>query len=459
MKIIILGAGQVGCGLAESLATEKSDIVVIDLDEERLNRLQSKLDIACVHGNGAYPNVLAKAGASDADMLIAVTNNDEVNMIACQVAHRIFQLPTKIARIRASEYLAEQELLFKDEVIPVDFFISPEIVITNYIKHLIQYPSALQVLDFAEGKVQLVAIKPYFGGPLVSKSIKDFYSEYAKITVRIVTIYRGAHSIPLTESTTIEIGDEVFFIAANEDVFAVMTAFRRIGHLNTHIMIVGGGNIGLRLAQSLEEEYSVKLIEINPTRAEAISEKLSDTTVLLGDASDKDLLISENIEHVDVFCSLTNDDEDNIMSALLAKRLGAKQVMALVTRTAYSQLIEGGPIDIAISPQQATIGTILTHLRKGDIVNVHALRRGAAEAIELIAHGNAQTSHVVGKPVDRIKLPKNVSIAAIVRGNTLITAFQDLTIVADDHFILLVSDKASIPDIERLFQVRVGYFH
>jgi trk system potassium uptake protein TrkA len=323
---------------------------------------------------------------------------------------------------------------------------------------LIQYPAALQVLDFADGQVQLVAVKPYFGGAVVGKSIAELYKAIPNIKTRVITIYRGNKSIEISPETIIEVGDEVFFIASNEDVLTVMSSMRRLDRLNKRIMIAGGGNIGYRLAGALEGEYQVKIIEFNVERAEYISEKLSSATVLQGNASDKDLLLSENIEHMDVFCALTNDDEANIMSALLAKRMGAKQVVALVTRSAYIELIEGGAIDIAISPQQAIIGSILTHLRKGDIVNVYSLRRGAAEALEIIAHGDEKTSKVVGKKTEDLNLPPGATIAAIIRGERVIIDVAGISIEPGDHTIILVADKKHIHDVEKLFQVSVGYF-
>ncbi len=458
MKIIILGAGQVGASLAENLVSEKNDIIVIDLDAERLKHLQSKLDIACIQGHGSRPSVLLQAGAKDADMLIAVTSNDETNMIACQVAYSLYNIPTKLARIRSSDYLSKDEALFQENAIPIDFFISPERLITLQIKRLIEYPAAIQVVDFAKGKVQLVGIKPYFGGKMVGKTVREINEAIPNLNARLLTVYRGTRCIEVTADTKIEIGDEVFFIASRDNILAVMGIMRKLDRLNKRIMIVGGGNIGYRLAASLEQEYQVKIIEKNQQQASYISEKLNSTTILHGDASDKDLLHAENIEHMDVFCALTNDDEANIMSALLAKRMGAKQVMALVTRTAYIELIEDGAIDIAISPQQVTIGSILTHLRKGDIVDVYSLRRGAAEAMEIIAHGDKNTSKVVGKKVSELKLPKGATLAALIREEAIHFKFEDLYLEPGDHVIILAADKKHVHEIEKLFQVSIGYF-
>lgn len=456
MNIIILGAGQVGSTLAENLVSEENDVTVVDLEPDQLRSLNTRLDIRTIEGAASHPTVLREAGADDADMIIAVTSSDETNMVACQVAYTLFHTPTKIARIRSPRYLAYKEL-FNNEAIPIDVSICPEQIITNTIRKIIDYPGALQVLDFAHGKAQLVVVKPYYGGTLVGKPLSALHDHIPGVDMRIAAIYRSNRSLPLTGDTTIEIGDEVFFIAASIHVKQIMAAMRRKDHPNKRIMIAGGGHIGRRLAGAIESRYQVKIVDHNPRRTKRLAEDLDNSVVLLGEACDRELLIDENIEHTDVFCSLTNDDEANIMSGLLAKRLGARQALALCTRTAYVDLIEGSDIDVAISPQQASIGSILTCIRRGDIVNVHSLRRGAAEAIEVIAHGDKKTSKVVGKKIDDIKLPTGITIGAVVRDNDVLIAHHNVTIEADDHVILFLVEKKHIHDVERLFQVEVTY--
>ena len=457
MKIIILGAGQVGGSLAEILAGEGHDVTLIDEDDRTLNEFQDRLDIRTVHGCASYPNVLRDAGADDADMIIAVTSSDEVNMVACQVAYSLFHTPTKIARIRSTHYFERKEL-FGKENLPIDVFISPEKLVTQYMQQLIAHPGALQVLDFAGGKVKLVAVKPYYGGPLLGKSIKLLHEYLPGVETRVAAIFRNDKSVPLDGSTEIEIGDEVFFITASENTHVIMAALRRAEEPYKHIMIAGGGNIGSQLASALEGDYKVKLIDRRRARCQIVANELSNTTVLCGDACDKQLLINENIEDVDVFCAVTDDDEDNIIACMQAKRLGAKQVMLLITRTAYVDLIEGGPINIAISPQQATIGSILTHIRQGDVANVHSLRRGAAEAIEAVAHGDYKHSKVVGRNLKEINLPKGTTIGAIVRGEEVIIPHHDTVVESEDHIIMFVSEKRFIRNVERLFQVSPGFF-
>jgi len=457
MKIIILGAGQVGGTLAEHLASEANDITVVDTDGERLRDLGDRLDIRTVQGRGSLPTVLRQAGADDADMLVAVTNSDETNMVACQVAYSLFHTPTKIARVRESSYLTREELFHNDHI-PVDVLISPEQVVTNYIKRLIEHPGSLQVIDFAEGKAQLVAVKAYYGGPLVGQQLRQIRAHMPNVDTRVAAIFRRDRPITPRGDTVIEADDEVFFIAAKKDIRAVMGELRHIDETNKRIVIAGGGQIGERLAEAIESRYEVKIIEMNPARCRHLSDTLESTVVLQGSASDKDLMLEENIADADIFLALTNDDEANIMSSLLAKRLGAGKVMTIINNPAYVDLVQGGDIDIAISPQLATIGTLLAHVRRGDIVSVHSLRRGAAEAIEAVAHGDAKSSKVVGKAIEDIALPPGTTIGAIIRDEEVMIAHDATRIESGDHVILFVVDKKHIRDVEKLFHVGLSFF-
>ncbi|MDK1023416.1 MAG: Trk system potassium transporter TrkA [Gammaproteobacteria bacterium] len=457
MKIIILGAGQVGGNLAENLAKEDTDITVVDIDNLRLRELQDKLDIRTVRGMASHPDILRLAGAEDADMIIAVTNSDEVNMVACQVAYTVFHTPTKIARIRSTGYLKQQEI-FKNKAMPVDFTVNPEQIITKDIAQLIQHPGALQVMDFADGQVQLVAVKAYYGGPLVDQELRYLKQHIPSVDMRVAAIFRRDRAILPEGSTVIEADDEVFFIAATKDIPTVMNELRRTERPNKRIIIAGGGQIGAGLARALEQRYRVRLIERNRQKCLELSETLDKTIVLAGDAGERELLLEENIENTDVFCALTNEDEVNIMSSMLAKSLGARKVISLVNNPAYVDLIQGGEIDIAISPQQSTLGSILTHVRKGDVVKVHSLRRGAAEAIEAIAHGDKNASKVVGKAIGSINLPDGTRIGAIVRNGQTIIAHDNVVIEPDDHVILFLVNKKQIPEVEKLFQAPLSFF-
>ncbi|ABI57962.1 Trk system potassium transporter TrkA [Alkalilimnicola ehrlichii MLHE-1] len=457
MKIIILGAGQVGSTVAENLSSEANDITVVDTRVGVLQDLQDRLDIRTVHGSGTYPEVLERAGAPDADMILAVTNSDEANMTACQVAYTLFHTPTKIARVRAVEYLTYPQL-FSPDALPIDVIISPEQLVTDYVQRLVEHPGALQVLDFAQGRVRLVCVRAYYGGPLVGHELSTLREHMPGTPTRVAAIFRRGKPILPEGDTVIEAGDEVFFIAAKKDIRAVMSELRRLEKPVKRLTIAGGGNIGKRLAQALERRYQVKLIEHSPERAREISEELKRAIVLLGDAADEELLLEENIENTDVFCAVTNDDEANILSAMLAKRLGARQVMALINRAAYVELIQSSEdIDIAVSPQQATIGSLLAHIRRGDMANVHSLRRGAAEAMEAVAHGTPASSRVIGRAIDEIRLPPGTTIGAVVRGDEVLMAHHDLVIEPEDHVILFLVDKKRVPEVERLFSVGVTF--
>lgn len=467
MKIIILGAGQVGGALAANLSSEANDITVVDRNENALRELRDRIDIGVVAGHASHPSVLLRAGIEDADLLIAVTSDDEINMVACQIAHCLFNTPTKIARVRSQEY-ASYPGMFRKDAIPVDVIISPEQIVSNYIYRLVEQPGALQVVDFAGGIVQLVAVRAYYGGPLVGQELRFIRQHMPNVETRVAAIYRRNRAITPRGDTVIEADDEVFFIAAREDIRAVMSELRRLDRPYKRIVIAGGGNIGLSLAAKLEERYSVRLIEYNEQRARFLAEKLRHTIVLHGSASDRDLLLEENVEDADVFLAVTNSDEANIMSSMLAKRLGARKVLTLIGNPAYVDLVQGGEIDIAISPQQATIGSLLTHVRRGDIVNVHSLRRGAAEAIEVIAHGDSKNSKVVGRALEDIDLPEGATIGAIVRakktdgggsdGYEVLIAHDDTRIESEDRVILFLVDRRYTRDIERLFQVGFTFF-
>jgi trk/ktr system potassium uptake protein len=457
VNILILGAGQVGSTVAESLVSEANDITIVDTDAEKLRVLQSRFDLRTLVGHASHPSVLEQAGIADADMLLAVTMSDEVNMVACKIAASMYNTPTRIARIRSADYLENVEL-FDKENFSVDFSICPEQILTDHISKLIEFPEALQVLEFADGMVSLVAVRVFEGGPLIGRDLAYMRAHLPNIETRVAAIFRQDRPIHPEGSTVIEANDEVFFIAATENIRSVLKELRHMDKPAKRVMIVGGGNIGRRLGLALENEYQVKVIEHNKKTCERLAGEMKHTLVLNGDGTDENLLEAEHISEVDVFCALTNDDENNIMSALLAKRGGARKVIALINRSAYVGLVQGGKIDIALSPAHVTIGSLLAYVRRGDVAVVHSLRRGAAEALELVAHGDRQSSRVVGRRVDEIDLPKGATIGAIVRGEQVVIGHHDTVIEADDHVIVFVINKAMIRKIEKLFQVDVGFF-
>jgi trk system potassium uptake protein TrkA len=378
-------------------------------------------------------------------------------MIACQVAHTLFHTPTRIARIRARG-LTSREALFGPGGIPVDVAISPSSLVTDYIEQLIRFPGALQVLDFADGRVRLVATRADRGGALIGHPLRELPKHIPNVESRVVAMYRHGKGIIPDGDTVVQEGDEVFFIAARKDIRTVLREMRKLDDPVRKVVIAGGGNIGLDLARALEKSnHQVKIIERDYQRARQISEQLSRAVVLHGDSADEELLLEENIDSADVFVAVTNAEEANILSAMLAKRLGARKVMALINKIAYAELVESGTIDVAISPQQITLGTLLAHVRRGDVVKVHSLRRGAAEAIEAVAHGEARESRVVGRVVEEIRLPRGATISAIVRGDEVLMAHHDTLIQADDHVILFIADRRQIDEVERLFETGAAF--
>lgn len=453
MKIIILGAGQVGSTLAESLSSEENDITLIDDNQDRLDKLQDKHDLRVLKGHSASPRILREAGANDADMLVAVTDSDEMNMVACQVAYTLFNIPTKIARIRNPDYVREKEALFDQDHMPIDHLIAPELLVRKDILRLIHYPGALQIAHFANEQASLVSVRAYYGGPLVGNPISALRDHLPHIEARVVSIFRQERPIIPQGSTIIEAGDEVFFICATHHIKAVMSELQRLEHPHKRVMIVGGGSIGLGLAKDLENECSVKIIERDARKAQNLAAQLEKALVLQGNASDQALLFEEHIENIDLFLALTSDDEANIMSALLAKRLGAKKAIVLVQQMAYLHLIQGGAIDIALSPQLSTISALSSYVRKGDIVKVASLKQGLAEGVEIIAHGDEESSKVVGRTIKELKLPQGAIVGAVVRDNQVMIGHKSLKIEANDHVILFVNDKKQVSDIEKLFQV------
>lgn len=457
MKITILGAGQVGGNLAESLTLEDNDIVVVDHDLIRLHEIREKLDVGTIHGHAAHPDTLKKAECDDADMLIAVTNSDETNMIACQVAHSIFEIPMKIARIRSDHYQHHKEL-FAANAVPIDVLIRPEKIIANYMNNILNLPGALQVINFDEHDVQIVSTKACANGKMTGEKIKKLFAIYPDLNARFIFINRHRKVITPTLDDYIQVGDEITFIANKEDVITIMEQFVSHKKQSKNIMIAGGGYTGFCLAKELENNFSVKIIEHNAKRAQYIAENLDHSLVLLGSTADKELLINEDIDNIDLFCAFTNNDGVNIMSTLLAKRLGAKQVVSLITSGSYSELIAGSEIDIAISPQQLTIGAVLRHARTGDIVNVHRLKDGINEVMEIIVHGDKNNSKVIGCYVANLPLDKEAKVIAIMRKNKIIINDVNETIIeSDDHLLIYVPNSKLIANISKVFQVNVNY--
>lgn len=467
MNIIILGAGRVGESVAESLVSERNDITVIDTNPQRLAALQARFDLRGVAGNGIQPSVLREAGAADADMLIACTPTDETNLVCCKVAHDLFNVTTRIARIRSEEFPNDGALMGKSGF-AVDQVICPEQSLTTYIRKLINYPEALQVLEFADGKVSLIAVRAVTGGPMVGHVISELPQLVPDVQMRFVAIYRTDElgvdqQVVCDGSTRIEPGDEVFVLASTRSIRQVLDALRVRDQPVRRVIIAGGGRVGLRLARQLKKDCRVKIIEADATRCEYLTSQLpSHVLVLHGDSTDEELLQAENVAECDLFMGLTSDDEDNIMTCLLAKRMGARRVLALINRSAYADLVQGSQIDIALSPAHTVIGELLAYVRRGDVEAVYSLRRGAAEALEAVARGDRKTSKVVGRRLDEIPLPAGAQIGALVRGEgeaaTVIIPHHDTVIHSNDHVVVFLPRKRMVREVEKLFQVSATFF-
>ena len=474
MNIVILGAGRVGESVAESLASERNDITVIDTDPARLRELQDRLDLRGVAGNGIQPSVLQEAGIGDADLFIACAPMDETNLVACKVAHDSFGVPTTIARLRSPEFEDGSPLMDKTSGFAVDRVICPEESVTRYIGQLVEHPEALQVLEFAHGLVSLIAVRAVAGGPLVRHSLAEIPALMPGAEMRIVAIYRQDQALyDLDGRTRIEPGDEVFVLAAKRHIPAVLGALRERDRPVKRLMIAGGGKVGLRLARQLKDEVQLKIIETNRARCDYLASQLpAQVLVLNGDSTDEELMDQENVQDMDLFVALTSDDEDNILACLLAKRMGARRVLALINRRAYAELVQGTQIDIAISPSQAVIGELLAYVRRGDVEAVHSLRRGAAEALEGIVRGDRKTCRMAGRRIEEIGLPAGAQVGAIVRGlhradgseagdeaePQVLIAHHDTVIEPNDHVIVFVPNKRMVRQVEKLFQVSATFF-
>jgi trk system potassium uptake protein TrkA len=484
MKIIILGAGRVGQSVADSLVSERNDITVIDTDAERLRDLESRFDLRGVVGNGIEPAVLAEAGAQDTDLLIACAAQDETNLVCCKVAQLMFNIPKRIARVRSTGFQRDERLV-GPEGFAVDRIICPEESLTRYIGKLIDYPEAMQVREFAGGRACLVSVRARAGAPMVGHTVAEMRNSTPDVAVRLVAIYRRFPEEPdrfvaCAGETRIEPGDEVFVLAAREHIAHVLATLHR--HDATpvrpvrRIMIAGGGRVGLHLALELGKEpgrFLVKIIEDDSARCIELASRLpSDVLVLQGDTTDENLLGDESIDEIDLFLALTDDDEDNIMSCLLAKRLGARRVLALINRRSYADLMHGTQIDIALSPAQAMLGELLAYVRQGDVQAVHSLRRGVAEALEIVVRGDRKTSRVVGRKVSDLALPRDVHIGLIVRGlpdspdvsadelrePQVIIPRSATALESGDHVVFFLPHKRLVRDVEKLFRVSPTFF-
>ncbi len=450
MKIIILGAGRVGFTVASNLSSENIDITLIDKSQTVIDTVCERLDVSVICGSVSHPDVLESAGIKQADIIVAVTGSDETNMMACQIAHHLFNVPKKIARVRAQSFIDLKDQLFHEGAIPIDVIINPEHEIVHFIKNLILHPGSQQVLSFANSALNLIETKCNHHSSLVGKSLEKLTVQLQGVYARIAIIYRRSEVLVPNNQTIIEGNDRLFFIAASDDIQKVLSLLFNQNKPYKRLVIAGGGRIGLGLAKELENTLQVKIITKSTEKAYALSEQLDHSIVLCGDASDEAFLLDENIDRTDVFCTLTSDDETNILCSMLAKSLGAKVVMSLVDRNAYMSMVDNGSIDNVIYPQHTTIGKILSQVRQGDITSVHSLLRGKAEAFEAIVQENSKFN-IAGKTIRDIKLPPGALIIGLVRDSQSLPARGDLVVEVSDHLILFIADKSAIDQIGALF--------
>ena len=454
-KIAVLGGGQVGASVAKILTDDGNDITLVDNNASVLEDLQEDNDIKTIQGNASSPSVLNQVELSDCDILIATTASDEVNLVSCHLAKKMFNVPNVIARLRNAEY-REKTSDFNLELFSIDSIISPSQLVTDFIKNIIEHPGAFQAFDFADGKLQVIGVTVLKDGPLAGKKLSEFKKHMPNVNVNVIAIYRDRKSLPVNGSSIIETGDDVFFLATEENM-RFMSELRKNQSRVENIMIAGGGNVGTILAAKLSETFSTKIIEKNQSRSKYLSETLEGVVVLNDDISDESLLENEGIKDVDYFCSVTNDDQMNILSSKLAKDLGAKKSIAIINKPSYRKLVSK-EIDVVVSPEDVTIGSLLASVRASDVVKVHSLGFGEAELFEVIIHGDKNTPKVVSKKISDLELPQGCRIGAIYRNESIILAEENIEICSEDRLIIFLLNKRDFPKLAKLFQVGIGFF-
>ena len=458
MKVVVCGAGQVGYAIARHLSGEQNDVTVVDQNPQLVQRVNDTLDVQGMVGFASHPDVLERAGAGDADMLIAVTYADEVNMVACQVAHSLFNVPTKIARIRAQSYLQPGwRELFSREHLPIDVIISPEIEVAAAVLRRLHAPGAFDTIPFADGRVQVVGVRLAEDCPVINTPLRQLTELFPDLNIVVVAVIRGDRMIVPVGDDQLLADDQIYFVA---DAGHVPRAMRLFGHEEQEarrVIIIGGGNIGLYLATLIEKEGTgvrTKIIEVNPERAAFVADRLNDTVVLNGDALDREILIEANVEHTETVVAVTDDDEVNILASLLAKRNGCQRALTLINNAGYGPLITSLGIDVALNPRATTVSSILQHVRRGRIRGVYSLRDGMAEVIEAEA---LETSSLVGSPLRQSRMPTGVIVGALVRGESIVIPRGDTVIQVGDRVIMFALAEA-VRQVEKMFSVRVDFF-
>ncbi len=456
MNVLILGAGEVGFNVAQRLVMEGANVVVVDQNQQLLQRVSDCMDVKTVHGHASLPSVLERANAANADLLVAATTNDEVNMLACQVAHSLFKVPTKIARVRNPEYVRHEKLCGRDDL-PIDLIISPETEAAKAIVKRFQVSSAADAQEFANGKITLVGLRIPPKSEFAGVSLVDSGEVMAGLSANIVA-HEHNHQwhVPKGESVLLA-GDTIYAAIASDSVSTFLNAagMQHEEGGNKHVMMVGGGHIGFIVAQRLEAlNVTLKIIEYNEERAHWLAEHLDKTIVISGDTLDRDLLEEENIDKMDDFLALTNDDETNILASMIARKYKVPHIMTLVNRAIYSDLVQEIGLDVTISPRLTTVSSVMSHIRKGRILAMSSLGDGSLEVLEAEA---LETSDILNTPLSELKLPDETMVGAILRNNEVIIPKGDTRIQAKDH-IVMVTKNSSVQATEKLFEVHLEFF-
>ncbi len=458
MKVIVCGAGQVGFNIARQLSGEHNDVTVIDQSPKLVKRIHDNLDVHGLVGFASQPDVLEAAGASDADMIIAVTFADEVNMVACQVAHSLFNVPTKIARVRAQSYLRPiwQDLFSRDHM-PIDVIISPELEVARSAERRLEVPGAFDMIPFGDDKLRLIGVRLTNECPIVDTPLRQLTELFPDLNIVVVGVDRGGKLLVPTGDDQMFVGDEVFFISDREHVSRALSLFGHEEKEARRIIIVGGGNIGLFLAESMERDHPsvrVKIIELDLVRAEYVAERLERSVVINGDALDSEILVEANAGSTETVIAVADDDEVNILASLLAKRHGCQRAITLINNSGYGPLLASLGIDAVVNPRASTVSTILQHVRRGRIKAVHSLRDGVAEVIEAEA---LQNSPLVGVPLRDVDLPMGMIVGGVLRGDNVIIPRGDTVIQVKDRVIIFALADA-VKRVEKMFSVRLDFF-
>jgi trk system potassium uptake protein TrkA len=458
MKVVICGAGQVGSAIARYLSREENDVTVIDSNPALVRQISDTLDVQGIVGYASHPDVLERAGTADADLLIAVTFADEVNMVACSIAHSLFEVPTKIARVRAQTYLDPRwaDLIHRANM-GIDAIISPEIEVARAVARRLEIPGAFDTIPLSDGRVTLVGVHCHADCPVINTPLRQLSELFPDLHISVVAIIRSDTKIVPSGDDVMVVGDDVYFVADSRHLDRALAAFGHEEPEARRLILVGAGNIGLFLAQQVEEENlaaEIRIIEIDRERAERAAQVLQRTIVLQGDALDPEILIEANVKATETVVAVSNDDEVNILASLLAKRHGAQRSVTLINKMTYAPLLGSLGIDAVVSPRAITVSTILQHVRRGRIRSVHTLADGFAEIIEADA---LETSRLVGVPLREARFPPGIVVGAIIRDDEVITPRGDTVIEVDDRVVIFAVADA-VKHVEKMFSVRLEFF-